>query len=42
MGDAAQLGRALDGGVKAHGTDEGDPGGDRLSAALEYGAREGV
>lgn len=42
MGDAAQLGRALDGGVKAHGPDEGDPGGERLSAALEDGARKGV
>ena len=42
MGAAAQLGRALDGGVKAHGSDEGDPGGERLSAALEDGARKGV
>lgn len=42
MGDAAQLGRALDGDVKAHGSDEGDPGGERLSTALEYRAHEGV
>lgn len=33
VGDTAQLGRALDGGVKAHGPDEGDPGGERLAAA---------
>lgn len=32
VGDTAQLGRALDGGVKAHGPDEGDPGGERLAA----------
>lgn len=41
-GDAAQLGRALDGGVVAHEPDEGDPDGERLSAVLEDGAREGV
>lgn len=42
VGDAAQLGCALDGDVVAHGPDEGSPGGERLSAALEDGAREGV
>lgn len=42
VGDAAQLGCALDGDVVAHGPDEGGPGGERLSAALEDGAREGV
>ena len=42
VGDAAQLRRALDGEVVAHEPDEGDPGGERLAAVLEYGAREGV
>ena len=42
MGDAAQLGRALDGDVVAHEPDEGDPDGERLSAVLEDGARGGV
>lgn len=42
VGDAAQLGRALDGDVAAHEPDEGDPDGKRLSAVLEDGAREGV
>ncbi len=42
MGDAAQLRCALDGEVVAHEPDEGDPGGERLAAVLEYGAREGV
>ena len=42
VGDAAQLGRALDGHVVAHGPDEGDPDGERLAAVLEDGAREGV
>lgn len=42
VGDAAQLGRALDGGVVAHEPDEGDPDGERLSAVFEDGAREGV
>lgn len=42
VGDAAHLGRALDGHVVAHEPDEGDPGGERLSAVLEDGAREGV
>ena len=41
VGDAAQLRRALDGDVVAHGPDEGDPGGERLAAVLEDGAREG-
>lgn len=41
MGDAAQLGRALDGDVVAHEPDEGDPDGERLPAVLEDGAREG-
>lgn len=42
VGDAAQLRRALDGEAVAHEPDEGDPGGERLAAVLEYGAREGV
>lgn len=42
VGDAAQLGRALDGDVVAHEPDEGNPDGERLSAVLEDGAREGV
>ena len=43
VGDAAQLSRALDGDVVAHGPDEEDPdGGGRLPAAFEDGAREGV
>ena len=41
VGDAAQLRRALDGDVVAHEPDEGDPDGERLSAVLEDGAREG-
>lgn len=41
MGNAAQLVRALDGDVVAHEPDEGDPGGVRLAAVLEDGAREG-
>lgn len=41
VGDAAQLGRALDGDVVAHGPDEGDPDGERLPAVHEDGAREG-
>lgn len=38
VGDAAQLGSALDGGVVAHEPDEGDLGGERLAAVLEDGA----
>lgn len=38
----AFLGRTLDGDVVAHGPDEGGPCGERLSAALEDGTREGV
>lgn len=41
VGDAAQLGRALDGDVVAHEPDEGDPGGERLAAVLQDGAGEG-
>lgn len=41
VGDAAQLGRALDGHVVAHGPDEGDPDGERLAAVLEDGVCEG-
>lgn len=41
VGDAARLGRALDGDVAAHESDEGDPGGERLAAVLEDGADEG-
>lgn len=41
VGDAAQLGRALDGDVVAHEPDEGDLGGEGLVAVLEDGAREG-
>lgn len=41
VGDAAQLGRALDGNVVAHEPDEGDPGGERLAAVLQDGAGEG-
>lgn len=41
VGDAAQLGRALDGDVVAHGRDGGDLGGERLAAVLEDGARGG-
>ena len=37
MGNAAKLGRALDGDVVAHEPDEGDPGGEGLSAAFEDG-----
>lgn len=42
VGDAAQLGRALGGDVVAHEPDEGDADGERLSAVLEDGTREGV
>lgn len=42
VGDAAQLGRTLDGDVVAHEPDEGDPDGERRAAVLEDGAREGV
>jgi len=42
VGVVAQLGRTLDGDVVAHERDGGDPGGERLAAALEDGAREGV
>lgn len=42
VGDASQLGHALDGHVVAHEPDEGDPDGERLSAVLEDGSREGV
>ena len=42
VGDAAQLGRASDGDVVAHEPDEGDPGGEWLSAVLQDGAGEGV
>ena len=42
VGDAAQLGRALDGDVVAHGPDEGNPGRKRLAAVLEDGAGGGV
>lgn len=41
VGDAAQLGRALDGDVVAHGPDEGGPDGERLPVVLEDGACEG-
>lgn len=41
VGDAAQLGRALDGDVVSHEPDEEDPGGEGLSAVLEDGADEG-
>lgn len=41
VGDAARLGRALDGDVVAHESDEGDPDGGRLPAALEDGAGGG-
>lgn len=41
VGDAAQLGRALDGDVVSHEPDEEDPGGEGLSAVLEDGAGEG-
>lgn len=41
VGDAAQLGRALDGHVVAHEPDEGDPDGEWLAVVLEDGAREG-
>lgn len=39
-GDAAQLGRALDGDVAAHEPDEEDPGCERFAAVLEDGAGE--
>ena len=38
VGDAAQLGRTLDGNVAAHEPDEGDPDGERLSAMFEDGS----
>lgn len=41
VGDAARLGRALDGDVVAHESDEGDPDGGRLPAVLEDGAGGG-
>ena len=41
VGDAAQLGRALDRHVVVNESDEGDPGGEGLLAVLEDGAREG-
>lgn len=41
VADATQLGRALDGDVVAHESNESDPDGERLAAALEDGAREG-
>ena len=41
MGDAAQLGRALDGDVVAHEPDEGDLGGEGLAAVREDGALGG-
>lgn len=41
VGDAEQLGRALDGDVVAHEPDEGSHGGKRLAAVLEDCAREG-
>lgn len=37
VGDAAQLGHALDGDVVAHASDEGDPGGEQLAAVFEDG-----
>lgn len=42
VGDAAQLGRTLDGNVAEHEPDEGDPDGERLSAMFEDGAGGGV
>lgn len=42
VGDAAQLGRALDGDVVAYEPDEGDPGGAGLAAVIEDGAGEGA
>lgn len=41
VSDTAQFGRAFDGSVVAHESDEGDAGGERLAAVLEDGAREG-
>ena len=41
MADATQLGRALDGDVVAHGSNESDPDREHLSAVLEDGVREG-
>lgn len=41
VGDAAQLGRTLDGNVAAHEPDEGDPDGERLSAMFEDGSGGG-
>lgn len=41
VGDAARLGRTLDGNVAAHEPDEGDPDGERLSAMIEDGAGGG-
>lgn len=41
VGDAAQLGRVLDGDAVAHEPDEGDPDGERRAAMLEDGAGEG-
>lgn len=41
VGNAVQLGRALEGDVVAHEPDEGDPGGEGLAVALEDGAGGG-
>ena len=41
VGDAAQLGRALDGDVVAHEPDAGDPGSEGLSAVFEDGSQWG-
>lgn len=41
VGDAAQLGRTLDGNVASHEPDEGDLDGERLSAMFEDGAGGG-
>lgn len=41
VGDAAQLGRALDGNDGAHESNESDPDREHLSAVLEDGAGEG-
>ena len=41
VGDAEQLGRALDGDDGAHESNESDPDRERLSTVLKDGAREG-
>lgn len=41
VGDAAQLGCALDGDVVAYEPDEGDPGGERLATVPQDGTGEG-